>query len=90
MTPLWIILNPQMRLILKVSADQCRENLLISDKVAIIIPDEYNDTSFCDIVLAEYTTPNEPLRYYYISSAYAAYILLHYMLLFPRGDTGWY
>ena len=79
-----------MRLILEASADQCRKNLLISDEVAIIIPDKYNDASFCNIVFVEHTTPNKPLQYCCISSAHAAYMLLHYVLLFPYGDTGWH
>ena len=90
MTPSWIILNPQMRLILEASADRCRKNLLISDKVAVIILNKYNDASFRDIILTECTTPNKPLRYCRISSVHAAYIPLHYVLLFPYGDTGWH
>ena len=50
-----------MWLILEASTDWCRKNLPISNKVAIIIPDKYNDVSFRDIILAEYTTPNKPL-----------------------------
>ena len=85
-----IILNLQMRLILEVGADRRRKNLPTSDEVAVIIPDEYNDAGFCDIVLAECAMPNEPLRYCRISSAHAAYIPLYYVLLFLRGDTSWH
>ena len=50
-----------MRLILEASTDWHRENLLISDKVAVIILDKYNDVGFRDIVFVECATPNEPL-----------------------------
>ena len=79
-----------MRLILEAGTNQHRKNLPISNKVAVIILNKYNDASFRDIVLTEHATPNKPLQYCYISSAYAAYIPLHYVLLFPRGDTGWH
>ena len=58
--------------------------------MAVIIPDEYGDAGFRDIVLAERSMPNEPLRYCCISLAHAAYMPLYYVLLFPRGDTGWH
>ena len=59
MALLWIILNPQMRLILKAGTDCCYKNLLISNEVAVIILDEYSDASFRDIILAECCGPNE-------------------------------
>jgi len=48
-----------MRLILKASANRRYKNLPISNKVAVIIPDEYGNASFCDIILAERYTPNK-------------------------------
>jgi hypothetical protein len=77
-----------MRLILEAGANCRYKNLLISDKVAIIIPDKYGDTGFCDIVLTERYIPNKPLQYYRISLAHAVYIPLHYILLFPYSNTG--
>ena len=79
-----------MRLILEASTNCRRKNLLISNKVAVIIPDEYGNAYFRDIVFAERYTPNEQPRYCRINSAYAAYMPLYYMLLFPRGNTGWH
>ena len=79
-----------MRLILEAGANWRRKNLLISDEVAVIIPDEHGNASFRDIVLAERCMPNKPLRYCRINLAHAAYMPLHYVLLFPRGDTGWH
>ena len=77
-----------MRLILEAGANCRYKNLLISDKVAVIILDEYGNASFRDIILIERNMPNKPLRYYYISLAHAVYISLHYILLFPRSNTG--
>ena len=48
-----------MRLILETSTNRHRKNLLISNKVAVIILDKYGNTSFRDIILMEYYTPNE-------------------------------
>ena len=76
-----------MRLILEASANWRRENLPISNKVAVIIPDEYSNASFRDIVLAERYAPNKRPRYYRINPTHAAYMPLHYVLLFPCGNT---
>ena len=78
-----------MRLILKVGTNRRRENLPISNKVAIIILDKYSYASSRDIVLTEYNyRPNKPPRYYYISLTHAIYIPLYYILLFPYSDCG--
>ena len=79
-----------MRLILEAGADRRRENLPTSNEVAVIIPDEYGDASFRDIVLAERRAPTDQPRYSRINPTHAAYMPLHYMLLFPRGNTGWH
>ena len=77
-----------MRLILEASTNWHCENLLISNKVAIIILDEYSNASFRNIMLTERGTPNKPLQYCYINLAHAIYIPLHYILLFPYSNTG--
>ena len=76
-----------MRLILEAGANWCRKNLPISNKVAVIIPDEYSNTSFYNIMLVERGTPNKPLQYYRINLAHAVYMPLHYILLFPYSNT---
>ena len=48
-----------MQLILEISTDCRRKNLPISNKVAVIILDEYGDASFRDIMLAERYAPNK-------------------------------
>ena len=50
-----------MRLILEASANWRYKNLLISNKVAIIILDKYGDASFHNIIFAECCTPNKQL-----------------------------
>ena len=79
-----------MRLILETSTNCRRENLLISNKVAIIILDEYSNTTFYNIILIERYTPNEQPQYSHINLTHATYIPLHYILLFPRGNTSWH
>jgi len=48
-----------MWLILEASANRRYKNLLINNKVAVIILDEYNDANFRNIVLVERCTPNK-------------------------------
>ena len=50
-----------MRLILEASTNYYYKNLLISNKVAVIILDEYSNTSFRDIMLMERSAPNKRL-----------------------------
>ena len=50
-----------MWFILKTSIDYRCKNLLISNKVAVIILDEYSDASFHNIILVERHAPNEQL-----------------------------
>jgi len=76
-----------MRLILEASTNNYRENLLISDKVAVIIPDKYSNISFRDIILTERYIPNKQPRYYRINLTYTVYMPLHYILLFPYSNT---
>ena len=76
-----------MRLILEASANYYHKNLLISNKVAVIILDEYSNASFCDIILAEYYTPNKRPQYYRINLTHAIYMPLYYILLFPYNNT---
>ena len=85
-----VILNPQMRLVLEEGADRRRENLPTSDEVAVIIPDENSDPSCRDIILAERGGPADQPRCHRINATHAAYMPLHYVLLFPYGDHGWH
>ena len=80
------ILNPQLRLVIEKGADKRRENLPTSDEIAIIIPDEYDQAGICDIILAE----RDDRSFHTINPNNAAYMPLHYVLLFPRGEPGWH
>ena len=81
-----IILNPRMELIVEKDADGRRYNLPVSNEVAIIIQDEYGLPCKREIVLIERNN-NWMFR---ISPTHAAYMPLHYVLLFPYGDLGWH
>ena len=77
-----------MQLFLELGADQYCSNLPTIDKVAIIIPDEYKQSGFCNIILA-YRNPKENNNQYnIINSNSAVYMLLYYMLFFPYSDLG--
>ena len=79
-----------MRLILKANVDCYCENLLISNKVAVIIPNKYSGVTFHNIVHVEHCAPNQQLQYCHINSTHATYMPLHYVLLFLCGDIDWH
>ena len=81
-----IILNPQLKLIVEYGADKRQANLPTSQEIAIIIPDEYTDAGCRDIVLAERNSN----AFTTINPNNAAYMPLHYVLLFPYGEHGWH
>ena len=88
---LQIILNPQLRLILERGADRRRENLPVVNEVAIIVPEEYGEAGFRDIVLARCGMGSEQHgAFTTINPNYGVYLPLHYVLFFPRGEFGWY
>ena len=85
--PARVLLGPQLQLTLKTGPDRRRENLPTSDELAVIIPDAAADAQVREIVLAA-RGGQDGSRYQRISSAHAAYMPLHYVLLFPKGDPG--
>ena len=87
---LWIILNPQMRLIMETGADRRRENLPTSNEVGLIIQDdEYSGPGHQDIVVTERCPDSRGPKFQCISHNNAAYMPLHYVLLFHTGQHGW-
>ena len=90
-TDMRVVLNPQMRLILKKGADKRRENLPTADEVAVIIPDESGDAGPRDVVLSIRTTSLglQP-KFTRIPPTHASYMPLAYPLLFPQGDYGFH
>lgn len=85
-----ILLNPQIRLVVESGADRRRENLPTSDEVAVIIPDETAEQSCRDILLAVRNPGRNSPALTRVNVTHAAYMPLHYVLLFPHGDLGWH
>ena len=88
---LWrLLFTPQLRLILEEGSDQRRENLPARNEMAMVIPDEFDFPSRRDVVLADRRNPQGGGQLWRIHSDHAAYMLLHYVLLFPHGDVGFH
>jgi hypothetical protein len=77
-----------MRLVLESDADRYRKNLPTSNEVTVLIPDEYTDTSCCNLVLIVREVGHERLQIYIVNIIYIVYILLYYVLLFLYGNLG--
>lgn len=75
-----------MCLFLEEEADHYCNNLLTADEAAIIILDEYDRASFCDIVLACQRSENNAPIFQNISSTTVVYMPLHYVLFFLCRD----
>ena len=89
-TDFQVLLNPQMQLVVEAGADRRRENLPISNEVTAIIPDEFTGASRRDLVLAVREAGQDRPRIRTVNVTHAAYMPLHYVLLFPYGDPGWH
>jgi hypothetical protein len=85
-----ILLNPQMRLIMESGANRCHENLLTSNEVIAIIPDEYTDASRRDLVLTVREAGRDRPQIHIVNVTHATYMPLHYVLLFLYSDPGWH
>jgi hypothetical protein len=85
-----IVLNPQIRLVIQTSADRRRENLPTSNKVAVILSNEFKGASRRDIVLARHNRNGQDTRLTCINVTHASYMPLHYVLLFLCGDYRWH
>jgi len=82
-------LNPQSQLIIESGADRPRCNLPTSNEVAMIIGDEYAESGFRDIILASRSNDNQP-HFSTINGNHASYMPLHYVLSFPKGESGYH
>ncbi|RPA96047.1 hypothetical protein L873DRAFT_1927007 [Choiromyces venosus 120613-1] len=85
----YIVLNPQLQLIVESGADKRRCNLPTSNEVAMIIGDEYAESGFRDIILASRGNNNES-RFFTINANHASYMPLYYVLFFPKGKSGYH
>ncbi|RPB00327.1 hypothetical protein L873DRAFT_1681120, partial [Choiromyces venosus 120613-1] len=75
-------LNLQLYLVLEVESDYKYYILLIMNEVAIILPIEYSDIGFHDIVLSKRIAYGES-GFLFINANYVEYIILQYVLLYP-------
>ncbi|CEG76847.1 hypothetical protein RMATCC62417_11684 [Rhizopus microsporus] len=93
----YIVINSSMRMRLVEGGDRRTQNLPTTEEVAAVIPIEYIDRSFREIVLTlRSSSRNDSLRherdfeqrFQCISQGHAAYMPAHYMLLLPHGTHG--
>jgi hypothetical protein len=71
--------------------DQRRENLLMANEIALLLPDKKNDRPRREIILI--TRPaqdalNQIKSLHRISYTYPLYHIFHYVLLYPFGEPG--
>ena len=81
-----LLLNLQIWLVIETRADQQRKNLPIGKEVTAIIPDKLTDRSQQDLILAVCKGRHNCLQLHQINVTYAAYMPLHYVLLFLCSD----
>jgi hypothetical protein len=82
----WLLLNLQMRLTIESGADCRQKNLLTSNEVAAILINKFNKASCYDIVLAVRNPQGRQPALARINLTHAAYIPLHYVLLFLNSE----
>ncbi|GFZ19875.1 hypothetical protein Acr_28g0005800 [Actinidia rufa] len=69
-----------------VATDKRRYNLPTSDEIAVILPGDGTEVNGMRDIVLHLRGNNELMR---ISECHPAYLPLHYVLLFPRGELGW-
>ncbi|CEI95391.1 hypothetical protein RMCBS344292_09580 [Rhizopus microsporus] len=93
----YIIISPSMRMRLIEGSNRRIINLPTTEEAAAVIPIEYSDRSFRDIILTlRRRDRNNNIRQGYgfdqyfqrIREAHAAYMPTHYVLLFPHRTYG--
>ncbi|KAF7138016.1 hypothetical protein RHSIM_Rhsim07G0256200 [Rhododendron simsii] len=68
------------------SKDRRRYNLPTSDEIAVVIPGDGTEVSGMRDIILHLRGDNGLMR---INECHPAYLPLHYVLLFPRGELGW-
>ena len=88
--PFYVRVSPEMKMDLIVGKDSRTQNLPTVNEVAAIVPNEFSPRSFRDIIIT-YRAPQNQLQHMHkrINETHAAYMPLHYVMLFPKGDYGW-
>ncbi|GFS32967.1 hypothetical protein Acr_00g0025630 [Actinidia rufa] len=69
-----------------VATDRRRYNLPTSDEIAVILPGDGTEVNGMRDIVLHLRGNNDLMR---ISECHPAYLPLHYVLLFPRGELGW-
>ncbi|KAI8983439.1 hypothetical protein BDB01DRAFT_860101 [Pilobolus umbonatus] len=80
---------PEMKINLIVGSDRRTQNLPTANEIATIIPNEYAERSVRDIVITYRGNTDNESNFKRIHETHAAYMPLHYVMLFLRGDYGW-
>ncbi|KAJ5900216.1 uncharacterized protein N7473_004286 [Penicillium subrubescens] len=91
-TPIDVILSPDLRIILQGKFDPRTHNLPTRTEVAAFIPDappDFGQRTYRDMVLTLRAPDTGRAALRRVDPSHAAYLPLHYVLLFPHGDTGW-
>lgn len=80
-----VLLTSNLQLVLETGPDRRRENIPTSDEVALILPDAAAAETSRPVTIAARDSP----ALFTISAAHPSYMPLHYVLMFPNGDSGW-
>ncbi|CAO0796173.1 unnamed protein product [Mucor circinelloides] len=88
----YIRLSPRMKMELAAGQDRRTYNLPTANEIAAVIPNEYSDRSFRDTLITYRNNSSNSANGLYrrINETHAAYMPLHYVLLFSRGEYGWH
>jgi len=82
------ILNPRFELVLETHLDRRRYNLPVASEFAVVLPNEV-ETEPRDVVLCRRDENCELTNTFQrISRHHGAYLPLHYVLIYPRGNPG--
>ena len=74
---------------MEAESDEHCINLPTANEMAVILPDEYNQVCFHNIVICSHHTEGAQQGFSHVHFSHAAYIPFQYLLLFLYGDSGW-
>ena len=77
-----IVLNSQMKLIMKIKTDRHRANFFTNDEMIVIIFNEYKAIDSRDIILTERRNDSKIIKIHRIHQNHVIYMSLHYVFLF--------
>ena len=85
-----IVLNSQIKLIIKTKTNRRQINFFINDKMIVIIFNEYEAINLRDIVLIERRNNSKIIKIYRIHQNYVIYMSLYYVFLFFFDEYKYY